>query len=324
MPPALPVSTDDDYDSAADSDFGGSLSPSSGDESSGSDGEGAKDSKAKGHKKRSIEDSGDEGVVKEGTKKRRKKAKEAEKEEEGPDESAIGKRVRERKLGRAVDQEKKPLASSESSTVDVDALWARLNRVPTPPPPKPASPHTNGSQEPNQPLSKHSLQPEARLPSHSNGDVQPKEQLNPTQLHSEDMIAIKRTYVFAGETITEEKIVPKSSAEARLYLQSQTAPQSPTSPVGGKPLRRPKKRPSMFEPNPEGIVKGIAPTPNKRPKLNVVEKSKLDWASHVDKEGLKDELDVAEKAKDGYMGRMDFLGRSEMKREEERKNARMK
>ncbi|KAL8818345.1 MAG: hypothetical protein Q9223_002996 [Gallowayella weberi] len=325
MPTALPISKDDDYDSAADSDFGGSLSPSSGDESSGSDGEGAKDSKAKGPKKRSIEDSGDEGIVKEGKKKRRKKVKEAEKEEEGLDESAIGMRVRERKLGRAADQEKKPLASSESSTVDVDALWARLNSAPPPPPPKPASPHTNGSQAPNKSPAKHSLQPEARLPSHSNGDVQPKEQLNPTQLqHNEDMIAIKRTYVFAGETITEEKTVPKSSAEARLYLQSQAAPQSPISPVGGKPLRRPKKRPSMFEPNPEGIVKGIAPTPNKGSKLNVVEKSKLDWASHVDKEGLKDELDVAEKAKDGYMGRMDFLGRSEMKREEERKNARMK
>lgn len=146
----------------------------------------------------------------------------------------------------------------------------------------------------------------------------------PSQPPTEDSIVIKRTYVFAGETITEEKTVPKSSAEARLYLQSQAAPASPISPIGGKPLRRPKKRPSMFEPNPEGIVKGLAPTPSKGPKLNVVEKSKLDWASHVDKEGLKDELDVAEKAKDGYMGRMDFLGRSEAKREEERKNAKKK
>lgn len=146
----------------------------------------------------------------------------------------------------------------------------------------------------------------------------------PTQALDENTIAIKRTYIFAGETITEEKIVSKSSAEARLYLQSQATTPSPVSPVGGKPLRRPKKRPSMFEPNPEGIVKGLAPPTSKGPKLNVVEKSKLDWASHVDKEGLKDELDVAEKAKDGYMGRMDFLGRSEAKREEERKNARTK
>ncbi|KAL8684141.1 MAG: hypothetical protein Q9224_006578, partial [Gallowayella concinna] len=296
MAPALPIPRDDEYDSAADSDFGGSLSPSSGDESSGSDGEDAKGSKpkSKGPKKRSIEDSGDEGVEE-----AKEEGKGSGKGGRGLDESAIGMRVRERKLGRAADQEKKPLASAESSTVDVDALWARLNTA-APPPPKPASPpHTHGSLDQKQSQRKDSQQSEALLPRHSNGGVQTKEQSTPTQLPGDDTIAIKRTYVFAGETITEEKIVPKSSAEARLYLQSQAAPPSPISPVGGKPLRRPKKRPSMFEPNPEGIVKGIAPTPSKGPKLNVVEKSKLDWASHVDKEGLKDELDVAEKAKDG-------------------------
>ena len=141
---------------------------------------------------------------------------------------------------------------------------------------------------------------------------------------SEDMVVIKRTYVFAGETITEEKLVPRSSAEARLYLQSLTAPNSAKpSPTASstKPLRRPKKRVSQFEPNPNGVVKGLV---LQGPKLNTIEKSKLDWAGYVDKEGIKDELDVAEKAKEGYLGRMDFLGRVEAKREDERKNAKMK
>ncbi|KAL8785624.1 MAG: hypothetical protein Q9213_003278 [Squamulea squamosa] len=320
MPPAVSVPGEDDYDSAADSDFGGSLSPSSGDDSSASENEEAINTKNKSHRKRPIEDSGDEGVVKEGKKKRRRKEKSAPKEEEGLNESAIGMRVRERKLGRAADQEKKPLANLEGATVDVDALWARLNTAA--PPTKPASPPpTNGSKNGEHDLSKGDLPPKELLPSRLVGQANEKDPVVSSQPPAEDPIAIKRTYVFAGETITEEKIVPKSSAEARLYLQSQAASTSPISPVGGKPLRRPKKRPSMFEPNPEGIVKGLAPTPSKGPKLNVVEKSKLDWASHVDKEGLKDELDVAEKAKDGYMGRMDFLGRSEAKREEDRKNA---
>ncbi|KAL8860848.1 MAG: hypothetical protein Q9178_002878 [Gyalolechia marmorata] len=322
MPPAVPVPGDDDYDSAADSDFGGSLSPSSGDESSASEAEGAKGVKTKSHKKRSIEDSGDEGVVKEGKKKRRKKSKNTAKEEEGLDESAIGMRVRERKLGRAADQESKPLASSEGATVDVDALWAKLNTAAPPPEPLPP-PHTSGTLNEEQVSSENALQSEAPLPSRSI-PLKGKDQGIPSQPPTEDTIVIKRTYVFAGETITEEKIVPKSSAEARLHLQSQAPPTNLVSPIGGKPLRRPKKRPSMFEPNPEGIVKGLATTPSKGPKLNVVEKSKLDWASHVDKEGLKDELDVAEKAKGGYMGRMDFLGRSEAKREEERRNAKRK
>lgn len=100
MPPTIPKPEDDDYDSAADSDFGGSLSPSSGDESAESDDEAARGAKGKGRRKRAIEDSGDEGVVKEGKKKRRKKEKAAH-GEEGTEESAIGMRVRERKLGRA-------------------------------------------------------------------------------------------------------------------------------------------------------------------------------------------------------------------------------
>ncbi|KAL8668487.1 MAG: hypothetical protein Q9168_006880 [Polycauliona sp. 1 TL-2023] len=322
MAPPTAAPGDEDYDSAADSDFGGSLSASSGDESSASEGDTVKGPKSRGHRKRSIEDSGDEGVVKEGRKKRRKKDKSAPKEEAGLDESAIGMRVRERKLGRAADQEQKPLASSEGATVDVDALWARLNTAA--PPPKPPSPPSAIDTKKEEPASlKDGLDSDAPLPNRSSW-LNTKGQNIPSEPTSEDNIVIKRTYAFAGETITEEKTVPKYSAEARLYLQSQAAPASPVSPVTGKPLRRPKKRISMFEPNPEGIIKGPVPTPSKGTKLNVVEKSKLDWASHVDKEGLKDELDVAEKAKDGYMGRMDFLGRSEAKREEERKNAKKK
>ena len=144
----------------------------------------------------------------------------------------------------------------------------------------------------------------------------------PDASHHEDMITINRTYVFAGETVTEEKIVPKSSAEAQLYLQAQQNSASSTS--HHPSLRRPLKRKSRFEPNPEGIVKGLPANTNKGPKLNVVEKSKLDWAGYVDKEGMQDELKVAEKAKDGYLSRTDFLGRMEAKREDELKNARSK
>ncbi|KAL8686495.1 MAG: hypothetical protein Q9218_007062 [Villophora microphyllina] len=321
MPLAIPNPEADDYDSAADSDFGGSLSPSSGDESSGSDGEGIKGVKSKGQRKRTIDDSGDEGVVKEGKKKRRKKDKAVSKEEEGTEDSAIGMRVRDRKLGRAAEQEKKPLATSEGSTADMDALWARLNSAP---PKVPPPPPTNSSENNGVGSSGSIAKPQDPSSKRANGDAEQGKQEAPPQPLSEDTIVIKRTYEFAGETITEEKVVPKSSAEARVYLESQAAQTSPSPLAGGKPLRRPMKKKSIFEPNPDGHVKGLAVTPSKGPKLNTIEKSKLDWASHVDKEGLKDELDVAEKAKGGYLGRMDFLGRSEAKREEDLKSARKK
>lgn len=136
---------------------------------------------------------------------------------------------------------------------------------------------------------------------------------------AEDKILIKRTYEFAGETITEEKLVNKSSAEARLYLDAVAAQKNATTstPLKKTPLRRPKKRTSMFEPPPDDdSALCTTGAKNKGTKLNTIEKSKLDWAGYVDKEGIKDELEGAEKAKDGYLGKMDFLDKMSAKRED--------
>jgi hypothetical protein len=167
----------------------------------------------------------------------------------------------------------------------------------------------------------------------------------------EETITIKRKYKFAGDIITEEKVVPKDSAEAKLYLSlnksasTDNETQSPDQQQEDRPaiinLRRPLRRISRFDPNPPGAIKrswekqaAIAAigegagdgssASGKGPKLNTVEKSKLDWAAYVDRAGIKDDLDVHSKAKEGYHGRMEFLNRIEDKREEERRNARLK
>lgn len=220
------------------------------------------------------------------------------------------------------EKEKKPLSSAAGATVDVDALWKSLN-----------SGSTMSETTSTQTIEDTALPGEADMSAEKrhidSGDPSVQGARRSTAAPKisaaadmSDMIAIKRTYIFAGETITEAKLVPATSAEARLYLQSQSSTlPSPTTHSSSKPLRRPKKRVSQFEPNPSGIVKGL---PSPGPKLNTIEKSKLDWAGYVDKAGIKEELDVAEKAKDGYLGRMDFLGRVESKREDERKNAKLK
>jgi Bucentaur or craniofacial development len=64
-------------------------------------------------------------------------------------------------------------------------------------------------------------------------------------------------------------------------------------------LRRPVKRKSALE----AIAKSTKP-----PKLSVLEKSKLDWAGFVDKEGIKD--DLTQYNKDGYVERQEFLKRA--------------
>ena len=217
----------------------------------------------------------------------------------------------------------KRLGTSEAATIDVDNLWQRLASAPSKPaapPPGPDDPETE------------SKATEAAL-----NDTRPSADA------STDMIAIKRTYNFAGTTTTEEKLVPRESAEARLFLSTKPvkALKQPTanSSTPPKSVRRPLRRPSRFDdsnPAPTSLLKttasikshlapaaasnaGMSAVQRKLgqgQKLNTVEKSRLDWAGYVDKEKLKDELDVAEKAKGSYLDRMEFLGRSEQARED--------
>ncbi|KAI9262067.1 bucentaur or craniofacial development-domain-containing protein [Sporodiniella umbellata] len=56
----------------------------------------------------------------------------------------------------------------------------------------------------------------------------------------------------------------------------------------------------------------------KVPKMNTLEKSKLDWQKFVEKEGIKDELKY--KNKDGYMEKVDFLQRVDERRLEQLKS----
>ena len=53
-------------------------------------------------------------------------------------------------------------------------------------------------------------------------------------------------------------------------------------------------------------------------KLNTVEKSKEDWSALVEREGIREELEKAEKSAGSYLGRQEFLKRLEAERERER------
>lgn len=62
---------------------------------------------------------------------------------------------------------------------------------------------------------------------------------------------------------------------------------------------------------------------DKGKKLNTVEKSKMDWAGYVDQEGLREDLEKAERDKGSYLQRREFLDRVEGKREEEARRVRL-
>ena len=183
-----------------------------------------------------------------------------------------------------------------------------------------------------------------------------------------EMIKIKRTYNFAGQVHTEEKIVARDSAEAKLYLAEVGADKveivtlnADGTEVGGRedgdagddsqPKRLPPRKAfrSAFEPilDPSlvqigartdldlglaarlqareraALQKQQRATHDQAKKLTTVEKSRMDWAGFVDREGIQDELAVAGKSKGAFVDRQQFLARTEMRREEEARRARM-
>lgn len=144
---------------------------------------------------------------------------------------------------------------------------------------------------------------------------------------SAEMISIETTYTFAGKLVRESKMVDANSAEAKAYLNSASGIlQDKPSSAGQKsyvtvvrtlpgtdqqvPLRIKLKRPSLID-------KFLAG--DKKNKLTTLEKSRLDWASFVDKKRLKDDLSLHNKA--GYLEKQDFLGRMDAKRDLEYQKA---
>ncbi|GAD91654.1 Swr1p complex component [Paecilomyces variotii No. 5] len=286
-------------------------------------------------------DSGDEAMIqkaKERKKKNKKKGKKgADEDEEDIDldedeEGGEGGFVKTRSMRMKIQEERRPLAKIDGATVDVDALWEKMNQ-----------PDTDVGLLPTQKTQEPDFTPVEEEKKESPNLEAEAAQQKATMLPSEEMIKIKRTYKFAGEMITEEKLVPKDSAEARLFLSNEGKDNAETvidvddaeAKKAAVKLRRPLRKYSRFDPNPPGFIKKSwekqpsgdvtgENTDSKGPKLNTVEKSRLDWAAYVDQAGIKDELNVHSRAKEGYLGRMDFLDRMEAKREEERRNARLK
>ncbi|KAK1983220.1 bucentaur or craniofacial development-domain-containing protein [Colletotrichum cereale] len=344
MPPD-PIADDEEYESSQDSDFApeDAVAADGASEASDSDAGGehvaAKPKAAK--RKRDtdgdeaedagFENSGDEALIKKAKKKRRRKAKDADAaapDEE--DEGGEGGLVKTRSMRAAEKQERKTAAVSGPVTVDVEAIWAQMlvGHTATPPIGKDKTAEEVDPAGPNQP----GAEAEAPKPDEAapGGGGDPSE-----------MIRIKRTYNFAGKVHTEEKLVARSSAEAKLYLASlgKDAPADADADAAGsaeEPKRVLKKAfRSAFEPVIEVVHQrsdlnlGVTVRIKAREKeaqakkLNTVEKSKMDWAGFVDKEGLKDELELAGRAKGSYAERQDFLARSEAKREEDARRARL-
>ncbi|KAK6841411.1 SWR1-complex protein 5 [Apiospora arundinis] len=268
-----------------------------------------------------YENSGDELIISKGKKRQRKhKAKDGTAND---DEGGEGGLIKTRSMRATEKAERKSHAVTGPVTVDVNDIWAQMMAGPV----VPSNSATEAAPKDKEDADEVAEPTEASKAS-------PKK--DATEAEAPAMIKIKRTYNFAGKVHTEEKVVPRDSAEAKVYLDSL----GPGADEGLDTEEEPSKRQprkafrSKFEPLIEGLTArgdlnlGVAARLQlreqaKAKKLNVVEKSRMDWAGFVDKAGIKDELQLAGKSKQSYTSRQDFLARVESKRDEEARKARM-
>ncbi|KAH0499121.1 hypothetical protein TgHK011_006337 [Trichoderma gracile] len=314
MPADRIIAEDEEYQSSEDSDFAPDDAPDAA--SASSDSEDEPDEAAAAKRRRPVSEakadggddynnSGDEAIIERG-RKRQKRAK--AKGEAVDDEGGEGGLIKTRRQRAAEKEERQYALSTGPVTVDIDAIWAEMK--------------AGGSSA--------SAQGKEEKSTATDGDqvAAPAD----TKEDESSMIRIKRTYNFAGRVHTEEKLVPRDSAEAKLYLASQGEDALPDA----LPIKRLTKKAfrSSFEPAVEGLTNrsdlnlGVAARMKaaneaQAKKLNTVEKSRMDWAGFVDKEGIKDELELAGKSKDSFASRQDFLARSEALREGEARKARV-
>lgn len=261
-------------------------------------------------------DSGDEATIKE---RKRKKRKTAHDEDSGGEGGLI--KTRAQRLVEKAERKEQKRTTKGEVTINVDAIWRELNSIPIgqPPPPK-----------------------------RSLDDV-PSASANKENENENDYITITRRIEYAGEVTEAQERVLRSSRDAQRYLREQQQQQQqqdqPTNPSHST-IRRPLRRPSRFEPNPTGAVRGLPPEKQrlrapsrqdvlivenraeaerkrKAEKMTTVQKSALDWKGFVSEQGLGEELDVYGKSKGGYLEREGFLGRAQGRREDEARRVRL-
>ncbi|TRY74756.1 hypothetical protein TCAL_00739 [Tigriopus californicus] len=128
-------------------------------------------------------------------------------------------------------------------------------------------------------------------------------------------LKITQVFDFAGENVEVTKEVDKNSKEAQKFLKAQEKVSGSTATLPNAVAKRP-------------AVGGLASIMNeisgKKKKMGCLDKSKMDWDSYVNKEGIKEELTTHNRGKDGFVEKQEFLERADLRRFELEKTAREK
>ncbi|XP_002711731.1 craniofacial development protein 1 isoform X1 [Oryctolagus cuniculus] len=120
-----------------------------------------------------------------------------------------------------------------------------------------------------------------------------------------EKVKITKVFDFAGEEVRVTKEVDATSKEAKSFLKlnekekpQANAPSAALSLAAGSGLKRSS-----------GMSSLLGKIGAKKQKMSTLEKSKLDWESFKEEEGIGEELAIHNRGKEGYIERKAFLDR---------------
>nr|XP_021192857.2 uncharacterized protein LOC110378076 [Helicoverpa armigera] len=184
-------------------------------------------------------------------------------------------------------EESEPVQNPEEEKKKEDDLWAKFLEG-TDTKPKPTSTVTSTSV--NTPTKPVVSKPEV-----------------PTAKSNDDQAREKRIFEFAGETI----VVENNTIKERIKTAD--------SPATGSKLEGPSRSRALGGSGLSGILGQI----NKKNKLSTLEKSKLDWSTYKQEEGLEEEIQSHNKGRNGYLDKRDFLERADVRQYEIERDMRL-
>lgn len=111
---------------------------------------------------------------------------------------------------------------------------------------------------------------------------------------------ITEIFDFAGEKVEVQKVVPAGNGSSK---ETSNGRQRSAALKGG--------------------IGSILNQLGNAKKISVLEKTKLDWTSFKQKEGIEEDLQTHNKGKDGFLERQDFLQRTDLRQFEIEKNQRL-
>ncbi|XP_064641379.1 craniofacial development protein 1-like isoform X2 [Lineus longissimus] len=318
------MSDSDDYDESSDEDYvpkaedvseeeesgeDEDLDPAAGDEGAASNG--ADGLTKKGKRKKNGE------TIKRQRKGGIKLEGEAEEDTEDDEEERKEKEEKDKIINEEVAKEME-LMKEKEETKKIDDLWSSfLGDVKQKPKSAMAS-KSSACPSTSKPGCSGSLASLSKPVSLSLSSSSTKSTSSPPSEKKPEKVTITKIFDFAGEEVRVTKEVAADSKEAKEATKEQTSGDEKESPATSSPGAGISgvKRPA-------GGLGSVLGKIGKKTKISVLDKSKLDWDSFKQKEGIDEELKIHNRGKDGYIERKKFLEKVDYNQFEIERNLRL-